>query len=1162
VNASLASIVNQGAISAASGGSVSLFAPGIANQGTIVASLGKVNLGAGEQVTLNFQGNELINFAVDKSVLGEVLGPDGQPLEDSILNDGTISAEGGEVVLSARTAYDAIKSVVNNKGIIEAQTVENENGVIRLQGNDQGIVYNSGTLDVSGTDEGETGGEVEVTGEKVGLVHYSKIKASGRKGGGKVYVGGGFQGKNPSIKNGKITYVGKDAVIEADAIEEGNGGEVIVWADVTTRFYGGISATGGSLHGDGGFVEVSGKNYLDFRGFVDASAVNGKAGTLLLDPADINIVGTGTADPDLVDPGAGDPRLFQTAGNTSEILDTAIETLLDNGTSVTLNTSTEDGGGPYTGTNNGRITQSAQIDFAGGNGDVTLAYIADENIVVTSGNGFSITGSPVDLLNISLTATGNVEINAAVDTNGGTFSSSGVNFDNNVSGAGTIATGDGTVTLNHTGTIDIDATINAGSSGTIDITAGGNVAQTAAITASVLTISGTGDNTTTTNLNHASNSFNTLSITGSGSDIDVVNNSAGTLEISGISQTGTSNPILVVNTDAAITVSGGLTTNNGDLSIDAGSGTYTQNTDIDIGTGSGAITIIADGVTINSNTGNNAFTSTGAVTLRPSTATTTLGLGAGTFDISATEVAQFSSGITGAGSLVIGNAANTNAASTLTIGEAVNFGTIPTVTLNAASFSDGATTTRTLTAGTLNLAATNGDIGGSAANAAIDTTTTTLLGLTTDGNVYVDETTAFDTNKLNLSLNVGGGQTLWLEADSWATTGGVSIGTNDLVLRSETGGITGNGGVLTADTITLTNVAAGQNIGTSGSRVLVNASTLSATSSGAGDIGITESNGTALGHLDAGSGDIYFTANAAVTDGNAGTANFTGADLTLTVNNGAAGTNLDSLETTVTSYNTIQTTGVGGGIFLQESATLTIGDGGGAGTGVQTAGNGEIAIGLTAGDLTIDDDITANGAGNVTLTLSAADAAVITDTAGDDIASTSGDITITADRLTLANGTISSSGALLLQPNEPTESIGIGGAAGDFNLTVGEIALLSDGFASIAIGRGNSEGPIAINAITFNDPVTIQSPAVGGTIAVNGQITGSGNASITLDGPNATTTLNADIVTAGTDITITDNVVLGQGLTITLDTGAALAGNIILVLRAPPAAQLAVDRKT
>ena len=244
LNDTLSAIINQGRIAAADGGSVSLIAPGIQNTGTIVANLGKVNLGAGEQVTVSFAGNDLISFAVDKDVMGQVVGPDGAPMDESILNTGTISADGGEVVLSARTAYDAVKSVVNNKGIIEARTIENDNGVIRLQGNGQGIVTNSGTLDVSGDDTGETGGEVEVTGEETRLVHYSEIKASGRAGGGSVFIGGGFQGKNPVIKNGKITYVGKDATIEADAIDKGDGGEVIVWADDTTEFYGHISAHG------------------------------------------------------------------------------------------------------------------------------------------------------------------------------------------------------------------------------------------------------------------------------------------------------------------------------------------------------------------------------------------------------------------------------------------------------------------------------------------------------------------------------------------------------------------------------------------------------------------------------------------------------------------------------------------------------------------------------------------------------------------------------------------------------------------------------------------------------------------------------------------------------------------------------------------------------
>jgi len=284
----LSAILNQGLIRADQG-NVSLIAPGVENQGEILASLGTVSLGAGEQVTLAFAGNEMIRFAIDAPVTGKVIGPDGEPMEDTLLNSGTISADGGEVILSARSAFDAVKSVVNNTGVIEATTIEEQNGIIRLDGGDQGIVYNSGTLDVSGMDEGETGGEVRITGNKVGLVHYSKILARGRRGGGKVLIGGDFQGKNPDVQNASRTYVGADSIINADAIDSGDGGKIIVWSDEVTRFCGEISARGGAEGGDGGFAEVSGKQSLDFQGTVDLSAPIGATGTLLLDPANIII---------------------------------------------------------------------------------------------------------------------------------------------------------------------------------------------------------------------------------------------------------------------------------------------------------------------------------------------------------------------------------------------------------------------------------------------------------------------------------------------------------------------------------------------------------------------------------------------------------------------------------------------------------------------------------------------------------------------------------------------------------------------------------------------------------------------------------------------------------------------------------------------------------
>ena len=83
-----------------------------------------------------------------------------------------------------------------------------------------------------------------------------------------------------------------NATINTDAINNGNGGTVIIKANDLTRFEGNISARGGDNSGNGGFVEVSGGR-VEFAGTVDTSAANG-FGTLLLDPKDILIQAGGT----------------------------------------------------------------------------------------------------------------------------------------------------------------------------------------------------------------------------------------------------------------------------------------------------------------------------------------------------------------------------------------------------------------------------------------------------------------------------------------------------------------------------------------------------------------------------------------------------------------------------------------------------------------------------------------------------------------------------------------------------------------------------------------------------------------------------------------------------------------------------------------------------
>ena len=116
------SVVNDGTINAASGGYVALLGNTVSNHGVISAQLGSVALGAGSAATLTFAGNHLLHMQVDASVLNS--------LAD---NSGVIRADGGQVLMSAGAQDALLASVVNNTGIIEANTVENHGGSIWVE---------------------------------------------------------------------------------------------------------------------------------------------------------------------------------------------------------------------------------------------------------------------------------------------------------------------------------------------------------------------------------------------------------------------------------------------------------------------------------------------------------------------------------------------------------------------------------------------------------------------------------------------------------------------------------------------------------------------------------------------------------------------------------------------------------------------------------------------------------------------------------------------------------------------------------------------------------------------------------------------------------------------------------------------------------------------
>src|SRR5213083_1766250 len=305
-----ASIVNQGRITATSGGFAALVAPSVRNSGTITATLGTVALASsGTGFTVDLYGDKLITLAVNDQVASKVIDvATGRPLKSLVSNEGKIRANGGGVELSAAAARVVVDSVINTSGVIKADSIGRRNGMIVLSaatGTSKPAdaatqtIKISGTLSAAGKKKGSQGGTILVSGEDIKLAN-ARIDASGRGGGGKVLIGGDWGGGNPktglvSNPSAKLetyviptaTTVSVDAgtIINASATGRGNGGKVVLWSDSETTFAGTILARGGARGGDGGFVEVSSHGQLNYSGTTDTRAPKGATGTLLLDPA-------------------------------------------------------------------------------------------------------------------------------------------------------------------------------------------------------------------------------------------------------------------------------------------------------------------------------------------------------------------------------------------------------------------------------------------------------------------------------------------------------------------------------------------------------------------------------------------------------------------------------------------------------------------------------------------------------------------------------------------------------------------------------------------------------------------------------------------------------------------------------------------------------------
>jgi len=248
------SVVNRGYITSA-GGYVALLGSSVANAGVIEANLGSIALAAGEAMTLNLDPKGQIAVAVDKEVVRNM-----EAERDAVENTGRLTANGGKVILTAKALDGVFDRAINTEGIIEAKSLNNQNGEVILEANQR--------VNVSGTINAEGG---TVTVDSQGLDYSADVtakEATLNANDGDTFIdGGSFSGGDfIATDNLNIFVLGKIDVTDSSNIsliaddDNNDSGDLWTFAGLSTMG-GDITLKGYDIHLNG-LIESNGGNVL------------------------------------------------------------------------------------------------------------------------------------------------------------------------------------------------------------------------------------------------------------------------------------------------------------------------------------------------------------------------------------------------------------------------------------------------------------------------------------------------------------------------------------------------------------------------------------------------------------------------------------------------------------------------------------------------------------------------------------------------------------------------------------------------------------------------------------------------------------------------------------------------------------------------------------
>ncbi|MGB3403135.1 MAG: CHAT domain-containing protein [Microcoleaceae cyanobacterium] len=409
------SIINAGKLQLEPGQNLTLLGGTIINTGELIVPGGQITLATIDQpgIIRLSQTGHLLNLEIDSTAIN--------PTESEI----SLSPLSLPELLTGSSQNEALGVTVLADGTVQLTASQTSIPT------EAGTTVVSGMVDVSQTQNSEpVAGQINILGERIGLFN-TEVNAAGINGGGVVRIGGNYRGGS-DLPAANQVIINSNTQIIADALQTGNGGEVIIWSEDLTQFFGQISAQ--SNTGEGGFVEISSKGNLRVEGDVNLSGVNGSVGTLLLDPRNITIVDAN----DLVetqDPFIEDQLLLEADSNNYTISERTLESFGETANVILEaenNIEIQDLGDNLLNlqATTGSVTFTADAD---GDGSGSFSMNSDDAIQ-TNGGSLTISGVGIRTGNL-ITQGGEIQLQS---TGNGNLSTANLSTENSMNSGGNI----------------------------------------------------------------------------------------------------------------------------------------------------------------------------------------------------------------------------------------------------------------------------------------------------------------------------------------------------------------------------------------------------------------------------------------------------------------------------------------------------------------------------------------------------------------------------------------------------------------------------------------------------------------------------------------------------------------------------------------------------